>query len=142
MNLEGCESAEIVPRGEYGRMLDDLEGWLAGLRDVRTGRPAVEGVRRVREADPFAPGDPESDLVVTWAVPCDAIDDPGRGVVEPHPFRRTGGHTPDGFLSVTGDGIARRAIAVHSAHDVTPTLLSLLGRPIPADMEGRPVPLS
>jgi 2,3-bisphosphoglycerate-independent phosphoglycerate mutase len=56
---------------------------------------------------------------------------------------RTGSHTPYGFFIATGEGIpAGQVLEGHSILDVAPTVLERAGVAIPADLEGRPIPLS
>jgi predicted AlkP superfamily phosphohydrolase/phosphomutase len=45
-------------------------------------------------------------------------------------------HAPDGLYLIAGDGITPGPGEERSLLDVAPTLLSLLGEAIPADMEG------
>jgi predicted AlkP superfamily phosphohydrolase/phosphomutase len=139
VNLEGREACGRVRREDYAATLDGLESWAGRLRDVRTGRPAVAEIHRFRDEDPFAPGGCDSDLVLVWAAPSDALEHPETGMVGPYPFRRTGGHTPDGFLAVAGPGVLPARVGPRSARDVTPTILALLGRPAPPETEGTAV---
>lgn len=51
---------------------------------------------------------------------------------------RTGEHTGEARLWLVGNGIQRRDVVGH-AHvlDIAPTILSLLGVPVPIDLDGR-----
>jgi arylsulfatase A-like enzyme len=57
-------------------------------------------------------------------------------------MRRTGGHTGGhGLLLVVGEGIEPGDGGVASTFDVTPTVIALLGQPVPAGLSGRSLPL-
>ncbi|MGD9798528.1 MAG: alkaline phosphatase family protein [Acidimicrobiia bacterium] len=137
LNVRGRERDGIVAPEDYERVCDELERELLACRDVRTGRPLVERVDRLRAADPMAPGGPDADLQVVWAGAADALDHPRAGRIGPVPYRRTGGHSARGFAFVAGPGVTPGDLGRRAAADVTPTVLSLLGRPVPADVEGR-----
>jgi predicted AlkP superfamily phosphohydrolase/phosphomutase len=104
VNLAGREARGVVPLTDYERTLDWIEGELRAARDVRTGGPVVDDVIRLRAADPFEPGGPDADLVVTWAAGVDAVEHPRAGVIGPVPLRRTGGHSANGFVVVAPAG--------------------------------------
>ena len=55
---------------------------------------------------------------------------------QPGPF---GTHHADGVILAAGPGITRTDELNADAHDVAPTLLRLLGGPLPAGMDGRPI---
>lgn len=48
-----------------------------------------------------------------------------------------GGHTSEGILLASGPGVGRGKIRGATLEDLAPTVLHLLGRPIPADMDGK-----
>ena len=139
LNVRGREQHGIVAPEDYHRVCDEVEALLREVRDARTGTPMVAKIRRTREAaldsDPHLP---DADLIVLWAAqPTDVVDTP-LGRIGPLPFQRTGSHVERGFLLASGPGIPP-AHAVPDAHalDVPPTILSLLGAPVPAYMQGR-----
>ncbi|HLD94743.1 MAG TPA: hypothetical protein VI703_11135, partial [Anaerolineales bacterium] len=57
---------------------------------------------------------------------------PGR-----NPEGRSGNHFPEGFLIATGKGIKEGAISDAHILDLAPTILNLLGQPVPDLMEGK-----
>ncbi len=46
-------------------------------------------------------------------------------------------HAPNGLYLIAGDGLDRGPGEERNLVDIAPTLLSLLGEPVPGDMEGR-----
>jgi predicted AlkP superfamily phosphohydrolase/phosphomutase len=46
-------------------------------------------------------------------------------------------HAHEGLYVLAGDGVPAGSGPERSLHDVAPTLLELLGEPVPAEMEGR-----
>ena len=56
------------------------------------------------------------------------------------PFNRSGSHVERGFILASGPGIpVSGTIADAKAVDLAPTILSLLGVPVPRYMDGRPL---
>ncbi|MGH2811424.1 MAG: alkaline phosphatase family protein [Actinomycetota bacterium] len=140
INLEGRERDGVVPKEDYTRVCDDLERLLENCRDVRTGRQAVSGFKRMRSEDPMDPEGPDADLVVYWGEAVDALEHPELGAVGPFPFRRTGGHTGNGFAYISGPGIRPGYRGAYPSTHLTPTVLDLLGRQVPEELHGHPIP--
>jgi predicted AlkP superfamily phosphohydrolase/phosphomutase len=148
LNVEGRERNGIVEPGEeYERLREELRERLLDLRS-REGEPIVAAVHR-RE-DLFAGPQLEKipDLVVefrdyawlgkgnlTERTPTyeDAI------AIRAHPDQRyAGGHRPDGIFVLAGPDARRGAeLAGAGIADVAPTVMYLLGEPVPAAFEGR-----
>ena len=63
---------------------------------------------------------------------------PGRAWVEPD-ANLPGTHRPEGVVSLCAPGIAAGRTLDANLRDVTPTILALLGRPIPNHIEGKPL---
>lgn len=137
-------------RGRAGltnsRLLDEARNdaalALAGARHPETGAPLFPQVLCTAEAygiDPEATGDPD-----VIALP----DEPywvrtklatGRRWVEPDPSL-PGTHRPLGIVALAAPGVAPGRTLRANLHDVTPTILALLGQPIPDHVEGFPLP--
>ncbi len=127
INLEGRERNGTVARGEYERVCDETERAIRQCRDPRTGEAVVKDVIRLRSGDPWVDGGPDADLQIIWSRPLDAVEHPTAGTIGPFPFRRTGGHLPDGFAFVAGPGITPRDLAHHDALSITATIVALAG---------------
>jgi len=139
VNLQGREANGVVPPSEYDAACDEFEQLVRACRNPRTGRPAVADVLRVRADDPMDPHGPDSDLVVLWTEPLEAMEHPTLGLIGPIPFNRTGEHSSNGFVVVAGPGIEHADLGTRPALDVTPTILALLDAEPPSGFAGEPI---
>jgi predicted AlkP superfamily phosphohydrolase/phosphomutase len=142
VNLRGRERAGIVEPADYDAALARVTELVAQMRNPRTGKPLSSGVWRSRrtgqERDPRLP---MADLVVLWeGEPSEAADCGEFGRIGPLPFHRSGSHTSDGFVVVSGPGITGGARPGGSPLDLGPTLLRLAGAAIPEGLDGAPIP--
>ena len=142
INLQGRDRDGVVPAQDYHRVCDDIEGLLLRLRDGRTGEPVVKQVYRTRGKnladDALLPA---FDLDVLWHERItDVVDSPDVGRIGPVPHFRAGGHWNRGFVVAAGPGIAAGTqLAQAEAVDIAPTILRLMGCPIPGHFDGRPL---
>lgn len=142
LNLEGREPRGLVkPGAEADALLEEIGRELLRLTNPATGRPAVAGV--VKTADVYeGPRLAElPDLVVQWAkdAPIDAVEHRSFGTIQANQtVVRKAQHSPDGFLMGGGPGVASESEAVGGRTlDFAPTMLHLLGQPVPDELEGR-----
>jgi len=144
LNLKGREPQGVVePGAEAGRLLDRLAKELGEVLDPATGRPVVTRVLRRDEVfhGPAAAEGPDL-LFVIDDYARDASVQFGigrRGVLGEPEFMDRGCHRPEGVLVAAGPDIAPGRLDRVSVLDVTPTVLHLLGLPVPEDMDGRVV---
>jgi predicted AlkP superfamily phosphohydrolase/phosphomutase len=144
----------VSPGPEAKALCQALMEDLASLCDSATGEPIVEQVHCVGDlyAGPARPDLP--DLVVMWKdgyiARTDACElgrragdfvEPGLAMGEMYrhiSVEQSGSHRADGLLIAHGAAVAGPA-DVHEARivDLAPTILYLLGEPVPQDMEGR-----
>jgi predicted AlkP superfamily phosphohydrolase/phosphomutase len=149
INLKGRDPAGIVEPGEgYESLRDRIVEQLSGLRDPETGEPVIRNVWRREDLyeGPFVDRFP--DLLV------EPFDTPmvfrARSYArEKKPIRVlskdelaqspvTGSHVMDGILILHGNAIqGGKHLPQCSILDVTPTVLYLMGLPVPSDMDGR-----
>jgi len=144
LNVNRREPQGIVETGtEYDTLCEELRERLLALRDPLYGEPVVAEVWR-RDAlyeGPFT--DESPDLRVVWhEVPEErrthfAANEPWGE----HAFGYTtlsGDHMRDGILIAWGRGV-QQGIHVERAtiFDLAPTILYLLGQPVPDHMDGR-----
>jgi predicted AlkP superfamily phosphohydrolase/phosphomutase len=132
-----------VPEPERSRLAEEIADELRALRNADTGEPAAA---RVLTRDQIARGphaDVLPDLAVHWAEGgmLRRVQHPRLGVID----EDMSGHFPsehnaDGFLIAAGPGIRSREEQL-DAHivDLAPSLLHVLGAPIPEDMDGTPM---
>jgi hypothetical protein len=137
INLAERESEGCVPVLEYQTQCSKIEALLDACRDPVTGEKVVDHIERVRDRDPRTLGSSESDIVVVWKGLFCALDHPTLGRVGPVPFRRPGGHTGRfGMAYISNAGIEWGDKGVRSSFDVVPTLVELLGEPLPHGLSG------
>ena len=142
LNLKGREPhGTVEPGPEAERLCAELSAELSQLVNPRTGRPAVAKVLRVSDfyEGPNLQELPE--LVVQWAAdgPIEALSHPRFGSVRGgnFPLRRSM-HASDGFLIGVGPHLRPSArMEGVTTLDVAPTILQLLGLPVPSDLDGR-----
>lgn len=142
INLKGREQNGIVTADEYDSLCEEISQVLLQLRDARTGQPVVKKVVRTRRsAMDYNATLPDSDLVALWYENeqiTDVVDSPDFGRIGPVPLFRTGSHWERGFLFAQGPGIAAKStLPVCDTIDLPPTILNLMGAPIPDHFEGK-----
>ena len=140
INLEGREKSGIVPSASFDAVCDEITQLLMDLRNPRNNEPVVKEIVRT-VSDPRAQGSalPDADLVVVWRQPpADVVQSPAYGQLGPLPFRETGGHRPQGFMTIRGDGIQSGHVLQNGlVTDLAPTILSRMGLSSPAHMTGK-----
>jgi predicted AlkP superfamily phosphohydrolase/phosphomutase len=141
VNLKGREpQGAVEPGQEYEDLLAELTDALARLNDPRTGARIVEQI--LRREDIFH-GSHLSEAPDLLFLPRDSKYT-GYGLLQ---FStndwladsdRSGGHRMDGMLIASGPGV-RASHELSSARiiDLAPTILAIMGVPIPEDMDGQ-----
>ena len=137
INLASRERNGSVRLAQYKTVCDEIEAVLRECRDPATGKGVVDYIERTGDSDPLTMGPTESDLVVVWAGMACAFDHPRLGRLGPVPFRRPGGHTGQfGMAYVCNSEMAAGDRGVRSSFDIVPTLVELLGEPVPPGLSG------
>jgi predicted AlkP superfamily phosphohydrolase/phosphomutase len=142
VNLKGREpEGRVEPGGVYDALCDSLIADLSALVNPETGKEAVSSVYRVDRVYQGENLCDLPDLIVKWTgeAPIRALTSPKIGTVRGIlPDKRSGAHRTYGFLSLTGKNIKSSA-AVGNADlmDIAPTILYLMGEPVPKEMDGR-----
>ena len=149
INLKGRESQGIVEAGkEFDDWVDKVSEGLHSFIDVDSKEPIVKNILRREELklrgrclDHFP------DLIVQWqeTPPYKHREiksslygsifwpTPGR-----NPEGRSGNHRPQGFLIAKGDCfVPGSSLGPVEIVDLAPTILSILGLPVPSGMEGK-----
>ncbi len=141
LNLAGREPHGIVEPGEYEAVRERVSAALRELRDPATGRPLVEQIipREQAACGPHAERGPDLHVVMdgyrTIAFPLFASD----GKVLTAQIRGDSGcHRRHGVLIAAGPGLARGQVLDGARIvDLAPTIMHLMGVPLPDDMDGR-----
>jgi predicted AlkP superfamily phosphohydrolase/phosphomutase len=142
INLKGREPEGIVSEGaEYEGLRDRLIQALRELRDPATGEQLVKEIVKREDVyfGSFVHNAP--DLLVEMKEGYALQEGFGEDLIMPARQSvafRSGDHRSDGILFIEGPGI-RKGVHLSSAEmvDIAPTLLHILGIPIPGDMDGK-----
>lgn len=141
VSVKGRDNGGLVDPEDYNALVDDLEAFIREWRCARTGRPLVEETLRTRKtALDNTPNLPDADIVISWAkgAATDIVEHDKYGQIGPVPFFRLGDHTTNGFILAKGPGIeGGRELNEGTTIDFAPTILSLMGAPVPGYMKGR-----
>ncbi len=151
INLKGVKREGIVEPEEYEALLDFIVKKLKELKDPRTGKPVIARIFRREEIyqGPFAKEG--ADLTLDWwsedslfstepSFP-EETEKPPLVVCERGPSGKSewgGTHRLHGILVARGPVLKDNAEVEHARLiDLAPTLLHLLGVPVPEDMDGK-----
>jgi predicted AlkP superfamily phosphohydrolase/phosphomutase len=133
----------VAPGEEYERVCRDIADALHELTDKEGGRRLIKQVTLTHEvfSGPFL--DQLPDLTVLWdqSFAWNTVYSPRFGTLSiRQQDSRTGGHSPHGFVLLTGPDVpAGLQLPHHSIYDIAPTVLSAANVPIPEDMDGQPL---
>lgn len=147
LNLKGREPEGVVDPATYGTTGAEIREMLAALR-TGSGLPVFEDVRLMPEhhdaEGEYQPADmvgiinPNLESTDSILLP-DGGTMPATGLVRVMETR-TGTHDRFGIVIMEGRGVrGGRLIRESTILDVAPTVMSLLGLPMAADLPGRPV---
>jgi predicted AlkP superfamily phosphohydrolase/phosphomutase len=148
LNLQGREPRGTVPPSRYDTLCDVIADELDMLRAVGTNERVVETVFRPRSLYRGADNvDCLPDLSVLWrnGSPVTAVHSPRHGTIDVQKTlpERSGNHRLEGFWFAVGPDIdTRRQRHRGQLYDLAPTVFHLLGKPIPEDWDGAPLPVA
>lgn len=150
INLRGREPfGQVAPGNEARSLIEEIRSELLALEDPGSGRPIVARVVTAEEA--FGPDHHPDvpDLMVLFRDDVGVIEacrSKRVGTVRiplySNRIPRTGDHTIESRLWIAGPGVAPgRRLPDGNVLDIAPTVLRLLGVPVPAAIDGRPLPI-
>jgi predicted AlkP superfamily phosphohydrolase/phosphomutase len=149
INLKGREAKGIVEPGrEYEALCQQIVQGLKTFVDADSGQPLVKEIIYSRDVYSGRRLDWLPDLILNWvdtpAHEMRAAYSPLYGTIPwPTPGRnpegRSGNHGAIGMLLVSGKGIEPGPLAEVDILDLAPTILSLLGQPLPETLDGQPI---
>lgn len=139
LNLRGRDPQGVVAPGtEADRLLSEIESGLRQLRDPQTGEPV--SLRTYRKDDiyhgPFMDAAPEL-IVEMDDYATQVMAELGSATLCEPTAERSGTHTREGVLIAAGPGIRPGAALSAGLMDVAPTVLHLMGSPVPAESDGQ-----
>jgi predicted AlkP superfamily phosphohydrolase/phosphomutase len=150
INLRGVKPRGIVEQSEYEPLVQLISDKLKELKDPRTDEPVIKRILRRDEIfhGPYVNEAP--DLILDWwetshfSTGHSFLEDMLRPAVEIRERRPSTGsewggtHRRDGILIAHGKSFKKGA-EIQGARliDMAPTILYLMGQPVPEDMDGR-----
>ena len=137
INLKGIGPNGVVEPGiQYEKIVADLISRFSEIRHPDNGEKLLSRV--VRGRDIYSKGSPNVWLPDVILVPADGYNFSNAAMdAAPEPTKE-GIHRPMGVLIIAGDLLKQPpARFAPKLIDMAPTILHLLGLPVPADMDGR-----
>jgi predicted AlkP superfamily phosphohydrolase/phosphomutase len=139
LNVSGREPEGRVPPDDYERVRDELKAKLEALGDEE-GRPIGTVAHRPEDLYAEAKGVPPDLLVYFGELYWRSVGQVGTEAV--HVFENDTGpddanHAHEGLYILVCEGVEPGPGEERDLRDIAPTLLTLLGEPVPAEMEGR-----
>jgi predicted AlkP superfamily phosphohydrolase/phosphomutase len=140
LNVKGREPHGSVDPADYERTRDDIASALLAWRDPELGRPLVSRAIRREEVWHGPRFDEAPDLILLPHDDADifyGLSDFGSSRVWDETYRYSGMHRDNGMFVASGPLVRGGSGHAASIVDLAPTILYLLGREIPPDMDGR-----
>ena len=141
LNLKGRQPQGCVPPEDAPAVLNDLKAGLLAIPHPVTGEPLVERVYEGAElySGPHAHLAPDLTVVLRdWRYRTIGLHDFTTNRLISPAFGPTGDHRMEGVLIASGPPFRPGAVPENAnLLDIAPTILHLLGVPIPGDMDGR-----
>lgn len=143
INVEGRDKHGVVKPEDYDAVCDEVIEMLLEVRDGRKGERLITDVVRTRKS-PFDSNrqSSDADIVVIFDerdCPADVVIHPTLGQIGPVPFNRSGGHYSAGFMLASGPDVPQGGGIHGDVIGVGPTILSMMGAPVPEHMDGKPL---
>lgn len=140
VNIKGREPYGSVDMRDFTTVRSQIARALDKLRDPQTGEKVVARIYEPTEIFWGSFVDDAPDVAFLLAENYKALgtlEFASNRVVEPA-FGNSGDHRMDGFVGMVGPGI-KPGVRVENANimDVAPTILYLMGLPIPSDLDGK-----
>ncbi len=148
INLQGREPMGIVAPHDYEQVCDHIVAQLTAWRNPYSGEKMIKRVHRREELYAGPHVDKAPDLTIEWELDhgYSYLFRPSTGLRRPpvHQLKaeerrrvKSGDHRDEGILLATGPHFIRPGeIKEASILDLAPTILYLLGLPIPPEMDG------
>ena len=141
INQKGRQPQGCVAPEDVRAVMDELKAGLLAIRHPETGAPLVEHVYERDElySGPHAHLGPDLTVVLgDWKYRTIGLYDFTTNKMISPAFGPTGDHRMEGVLIASGPAFQQGASPKNATLlDIAPTILHLLGVPVPSDMDGR-----
>jgi len=140
LNLKGRQPNGIVEPNDYEKVRDELVKQFLDARDATLGQPVFQDVLKPEQAYNYpVTGNNLPDLMLVPATGLKVVRKiRGTKAVKWVPHGRLGGtHRVEGIFAINGPHVRPGKRRAADIADITPTVLAMLGLPVPADMEGK-----
>ena len=141
INRAGRQPMGCVEPADVRPLLDDLKAGLMAIPHPETGESLVEKVLEAEELydGPYLHLAPDLTVVLRdWRYRTIGLHDFTTNKLISPSFGPTGDHRMEGVLIASGPAVLPGAtLAEANLLDIAPTILHLLGVPVPGDMDGR-----
>ena len=137
INLKGkYAQGTVSPGTEYQALQEEIASRLLALRDPATSHAIVKAVHRAQDIYSGAEADHAPDLIVEYNNVYLPDRKEYRGRLN---NSLEGNHVMNGIFIAHGSNVVSTELPVVEIIDIAPTVLYLLGLPVPSDMDGRVV---
>lgn len=139
LNLRGRDPEGIVEPGvEAESLLEEIIAGLQGIRDPETGQPVPVKLWRKEEIyqGPFLRDAPEL-IVAMDDYTTEVMAELGSGTLFAPSDFRSGTHTLEGVFIARGPGIHAGKRMDAGLMDIAPTVVHLMGAPVPEEADGK-----
>lgn len=156
VNLRGREPDGIVGEGEYNEVVERTISALNEWTDPETGERVVNKAYRREDIYHGDNLDKAPDIIISWnldkgysylsrpslmsreGLPIERLDMREKGMSD-YMINRSGSHRDEGVFIISGRGINMDMAVDGDVNiiDIAPTILSLLGIPVPEAMDGK-----
>jgi hypothetical protein len=131
LNIQGREGHGCVAADDVAPLIRHLTAELADIINEDTGEPLVEDVVVSSERYPGPHANALPDLLVCWnrSAPIRTVSSATIGrLTQQHPDNRTGDHTPDGLIVLSGPAIAAVGeLPSIRTQDIAPSIAHFFG---------------
>jgi predicted AlkP superfamily phosphohydrolase/phosphomutase len=137
INIKEKEPNGVVEKADYSQLCERIKQNLLSVKDPETGKKVVKTVCKTEEifTSEYAEGFP--DLIVVLNDSYTIRNDLAPYIIsDSRKLFLTGDHNSEGLFFAYGDIINNKRVDAE-IYDIMPTLLYLMGTPIPEDVDGR-----
>ncbi len=142
LNVQGHRPQGVIPAADYEAERERLRGLLLQLRDPRTGEAVVERVVTRDEAysGPELTNAPDLLVHLRDGYSGDSGFAGAGRLMSDAPANHSSDHWEQSFLLAGGGGVRPGQVEAR-LEDIAPTVLHALGQQVPADYDGRVLPI-